>query len=268
MKARRRILGIILVLTTVFLSAFSSCQHPLISDVSYEIAANLESIKFRLNFAPGVTTDIGGTFPVKDYGTIEVEPSTPETPFNVGFRLNTSIFNDQELLDLAPVTILPSGQPLPVALNRAMAQVKLKNEVDPNFDVYLYVDVLQREWLGLALTLKFINTKAFPPGLAVTRDFLQKNGRAQAVGAAFGPRVDNQGKLVVPGGIAVFANVQELLSDARKTKILNGTDSAGGPFVFYGPDALHYSNSPEEAQYLQEFFKQALSGRTPSRKGN
>lgn len=246
-------------LTLTVLAGMSGCKKSLIGGFAAKVEPNLETVKVQMNFSDDVQSDLGGSFAVKDYGTIEVEPSTPDSPFNVGFRLNMNIVNDQDYVRLDPTTTLPSGQPIPIAVNRAMAQVKLKNEVNPHFDVYAFVDIVGREWVGLAMTLKFIDNRYFPAGLSVSQNFLKdKQGRARGVAAVFGPKVDENNHLLVPGGIAVFANIKALIDEARGSGKLAVMDMKGGPFMFDGPHADYYEDHPREAYHLQQAFKEVL----------
>lgn len=241
-----------------FLPGFS-CSKPLISDVAFSVEPNLETLKIALNFSKDVQTDLGGSFDVKNYGAIEVEPTTPTTPFNVGFRLNLGIVNDQDYVRLTPVTTLPSGQPLPFNVNRAMAQVKLVNQINPNFDVYAYVDIVGKEWLGVAVTLKFINNKYFPAGLSVSKQFLKNSqGLARAAGSVFGPKVDSNGQLLIPGGIALFANAKAIIQDAKGSGQLEGTDKGSKLMLFNGLQAPYYEKHPRAAFQLQQAFKELL----------
>lgn len=247
------------------LPGISGCDKPLISGVSFSIEPNMETLKVQLNFSSDLQTDLGGAFDVnadgRDYGQIEVEPSSPNSPFNVGFRLNLAIVNEQKYVSLEPVTTLPSGQPIPIAgLNRAFAKVALKNEINPNFDVYAYVDVVGKEWLGLALTLKFINNKFFPAGLSLSKGFVKaKDGNNQVYGAVFGPKVDNEGNMKVPGGIALFANAKSLIAGARAgTNPTEGNDKGENFALFQGPQAAYYNDNEQAAIALGEAFKTLL----------
>src|SRR5690606_39250214 len=113
-----------LFLLAAFISGFSGCNSPLISSVTYDVAENLETIKVKLNFGDHVNSDLGGSFPIGEYGYLEVEPSSSTNPFNVGFRLDLSIFEDQDILNLKKVTSLPSGQPIPGVVNRALVEIQ------------------------------------------------------------------------------------------------------------------------------------------------
>lgn len=212
-----------LAVLLVVVSGFSSCGKTIFSGVDFTAEPNLETVKVALNFAPEITSDLGGSFDVKDYGTVEVLPSTSTGPFSVGFRLNTAVLNDNDYVKLDPVVDLPSGQPIPIpGLNRAFAKVALAEGVHPSFDAHLYVDVIGKEWIGVALTVKVLGSKYIPSNLAVTQGFLKgrddKSYRAYA--AIFGPKVDGEGNMIVPGGIAIFANVRSLIRDPRMGSIL------------------------------------------------
>src|SRR5262249_36358843 len=201
----------------------AGCNTPtIISGVTFTIPPNLQTADVQLNFAPTIQTDMGGTYDVNikgtDYGQILVTPSTASTPFSVGFDLNLNIVNDQNLVNMTPVTTLPTGQLIPVPnLNRAFAQVKMDKPVNSNFDVYVYADISGKQWLGVAMVMNFVNNKYFPSGLSVSQGFVKgSDGNNQIWGAFFGPKVDNNGNMLVPGGIALFANVLSLIEGASK----------------------------------------------------
>ena len=263
-------------LTIFSLAGASSCSNPkpLVSDVTFKFNPELTSARLQLNFASDVQTDLGGTFAVnaggREYGSLFVEPSTGSTPFNVGFDLNLDILNDQDFAQIDPVDDLPSGQKLPTIIGRKMARVKMKNEINQNFDIYTYVDVLGKEWLGVAMTLKFIDNKYFPAGLSVTQNFLKDpSGNPQASASVFGPKVDANGSLAAYGGIALFANVVSLAKNAPKTNM--GGEVATLPLEFNGPAAAYFSAHPEEAYKLGEVFKELMRANTQkndARKGH
>ena len=264
----RTLSGIVLSISLIVLSiGASGCNsgNALIDGVTFSVPPNLETLKVQLNFATAIQSDLGGTFDVAasgtDYGTIEIEPSTGTNPFNVGFLLNLNIVNEQSYVNVTPVLDLPSGQPIPIpGLNRAFARVKLDNQLNPNFDIYAYVDVAGKQWLGLALTLKFINNKYFPAGLSVAQGFVKDhNGNNQIYGAVFGPKVDNNGNLLVPGGIALFANAATLIAGVEEGALPASAYVKSDKFyIFQGPNADFYNRDQKQAAKLAELFKQLL----------
>ncbi len=257
-----------IVLAIAFLSLGSSgcnTSNALISGVTFNVAPNVETLKVQLNFANSIQSDLGGTFDVAasgtDYGTIEIEPSSPTNPFNVGFLLNLNIVNEQKYVNLTPVQDLPSGQPIPIPnLNRAFAKIQLDNQLNPNFDVYAYVDVAGKQWLGLALTLKFLNNKYFPAGLSLSQGFVKdKAGNNQIYGAVFGPKVDNNGNMTNPGGIALFANAATLIAGAKDSSETADTFVKADKFyLFQGPNADFYNNDRKQAAKLAQLFSELM----------
>jgi hypothetical protein len=262
MKVGRILACTALMVTAVALMGASGCKkggYKLISGVGYSVEPNLETIKVQMNFAPDVQSDMGGSYPIKDYGTIEIEPSSPDRPFNVGFRVNTAVFNDQDYVHFEPTRYLPSGQPIPATIDRALAQITLKKETGSNYDVYAYLDVAKAEWFGLAVTMKFLNQKNFPAGLSISQQFVKgKDGFSRVSAAVFGPRLDDKGNMIVPGGIAMFANIKGLITDVRSSNQFLAYDGKEKTYFFDGPSASYYRRDPRRAINVGEAFKAAL----------
>jgi hypothetical protein len=254
-------------LTLCFVFAFTGCEMPqLISGVSFNVEPNIETAKVQLNFGKDVHSDLSGSYPIKTYGMIEIDPWTPTTLFSVGFRANLDIVNDQDYVRLTPVSTLPAGQPLPITVNRAMAQVKMVNEINKNFDVYTYVDVVGKEWVGVAMTFKVISANFFPAGLSISQEFLKgTDGYSRAVATVFGPQVDGSGRTTVPGGLALFANVAALIKSrttggySTQNIKLSGFDLGDKNYYFDGPMAPYYRQHPKEAAQAVEAFRILLN---------
>ncbi len=209
----------------ITLVPFVGCEIPKVGTLSYSIPSNLESLVVNLSLDPKFKADIGGSYNVKTYGTVEVSPSTESSPLKVGFVLDLDVLYDNEYVDLDPTTKLPNGQPIPNLVDRALVQVKLNNVGNSKFDVYLYVDVLKKEWLGVALTLESSISKYFPAGLALSQSYKSK-GKTVASGSVFGPKQNSpQNK---EAGIALFINVKALKNkraplDANELVFLNAS---------------------------------------------
>jgi hypothetical protein len=140
-----------------------------------------------------------------------VNPITASTPFEVGFRMDTDIFNDQDVVNIDPTTVLPNGANLPLQINNALVELSGQAPVHEEFDIFGYVDVLAQEWLGTAMMFKFIN-QTFPAGMVLAQQFFVSDaGRAGAVVAVFGPKLRADGSLERPGGMALFGNIRRLI---------------------------------------------------------
>lgn len=261
-------------------TGISGCKKKIISKVKYELPANLERVRVQLDFDRSMQLYLGGSFPFaptgREYGSIEVKPTTADAPFSVAFDLNTEILNDQGMFNFKPAQTLPSGQQFPplVPKDRAMFEVTLKNGIDPNYDVAVYIDPYGEdengngrggEWIGVALTLKFFDAKYFPPELAVYQNFLKSNqdGNYHASVAVFGPKVDENKNILQYGGIALFANVKALIKEARAKQSLAGGDKGANYFLFDGKLAPHYQSHSDDAYMLNEAFKLMLKENGP-----
>lgn len=237
------------VVLSVFSAAIASGCNPtfnLIDHVSFQPSANLESVRVSLVFANTIETNLSGSFTIGDYGFLFVNPYTPSEPFEVGFSLDTNIVNDQNYVKLTPTEVLPNG--LPIGISYGLAQIQGETPVSSQFDLYGYVDVLHQSWLGAAALFGFINNQYFPNGLSISQVFLRNAAGAPGVIASvFGPTVDGAGKVIRAGGIAVFANVKQLIA--------SGAVGASARRVTYRPEPIPFVSGPRAAEYEGRYTK-------------
>jgi hypothetical protein len=226
----------------------------LIEKVTFKPSQNLEVIRVSLVFGSKIKSDFAGSFSIKDYGYLFLNPYTTTQPFEIGFDLNTSIVNEQDYIDITPTTVLPNG--LPIGIPQAVVEIKSPTPIHPKFDIFGYVDILSKSWLGLAAMFSQID-EYFPMGLSVSQSFLSNAQGAPGVFASvFGPTVGSDGSIVRSGGIAVFANVRQLIEDMKAGRI---KPTPEGEFVFEpsdeeiqlnGPAAPYYEEHPEALEGL------------------
>jgi hypothetical protein len=196
---------------------FSACEDVKIIDrVSTKVSSDLQSIRVSLLFQPSLEATFSGGFPLKNYGTIFVNPSTASAPFEVGFDLDTDIVNEQDYLHLQPTTVLPNGYPLGVP--NPVVEVKSEMPIGSGFDAYAYVDVLRKNWVGAASMIRKM-TELFPEGLVVSQVFMKDpNGEPAVIGHAYGPVWNENGTLRSAGGVAVLANVRYLIDRSQASR--------------------------------------------------
>jgi hypothetical protein len=204
------------------LATLSGCRgsDALIERLSFTPSTNLESVRVALEFNPRrVRSTLGGGFAIGDHGYLFLNSWTPERPFELGFELNTEVFQDPKYVDLDPTTVFPNG--IPMGLPHAVVEVRADRPVGSRFDAYAYVDVLKQRWLGTAVILDFIDERNFPPGLGLKQVLARDaEGRPTALAAAFGPELDERGAIRRAGGLAVLADVRSLLDSARPGRAL------------------------------------------------
>jgi hypothetical protein len=202
---------IVLSVTAALLAGGCRGKFKLIERVAFTPSQNLESVKVSLVFTPRIQTSISGAFAAGSYGYLFVNPYTSSQPFEVGFSLDTDIVNDQDYAQIAPTEVFPNG--VPMGIGHALVQIQAADPVSSKFDLYGYVDVLERDWLGSAAIFSFINDQYFPNDLAISQVFLRNDeGKPGVIASVFGPTVDHAGGVKRAGGIALLANVRQLIA--------------------------------------------------------
>ncbi len=215
----------------------------IIDHVAFQPSADLQTVSLSLVFANTIQTNLAGSFTVADYGYLFVDPYTPTAPFEVGFALNTAIFNDQNYVKFTPTQQLPNG--LPIGVGYALAQIQGASPISSQFDLYGYVDILHQSWLGTAAIFSFINNQYFPNGLSISQVFLRDSaGDPGVIASVFGPTVDGSGNMIRAGGIAVFANVRQLIANHVTTQ----------PLILR-PELLPIVDGPRAPEYQGNYRK-------------
>jgi hypothetical protein len=200
------------------LTALTGCENSTyFQKVVVKPADDLQSIRVSLVFTDALKSDWIGAFGLKDYGFLFVNPYTPKTPFEIGFDLNTAIVNDQDYIKLEPVTVFPNGNPL--GIDGPLVQIKSATPINDKVDVYGYVDVLEKSWLGLSVIFLSADLDKVPNDLSFTTQFLRNDAGAPGVIASiYGRSVSEDGAVTKPGGLTVLANVRQLMTELQSGK--------------------------------------------------
>jgi hypothetical protein len=190
----------------------SGCrQQQLIEKINVKPTDDLKIIRVSLVFGQSVKSDFGGRFALKHYGELFVQPYAPPQPFEAGFDMNFEVFNEQDYVQLTPTSYLPNG--VPIGLPHPLVEIRGVNPISDKFDLHGYVDILNKSWLGVAAMFSFLSDQYFPPGLSISQVFLRDDaGNPGVLASVFGPTVNGDGSLKRAGGIALFANVRQLVS--------------------------------------------------------
>ncbi len=243
-------------------------QPKLIEKVTFQPSQNLETIRVSLVFGEQVKTDLAGGFTIMDYGYLFVSPFTSSQHFEVGFDLNTSIFDEQDYVGVEPTTLLPNG--MPIGLPNAVVQLSGPSPISPKFDLYGYVDIYGKSWLGVSMMFQFLNNDYFPAGLSITQSFLPNDeGKPGMIASVFGASLNPDGSIKRNGGIGYFANVRQLIEQY----VNGGTSSAEAGKVEGYPesisiDGVHadkYINNPAALQKLEDNLIRGFQGLKPLR---
>lgn len=229
----------IMSVSCALLASGCNAQQNIIDHVAFQPSADLSTISVALVFSNSVQTTMNGLFNIEQYGQIFVDAYSTTQPFEVGFTLNTAIFNDQNYIKFTPTPFLPNGTPN--GIGYAMAEISPVSPISSVFNLYGYVDILHQSWLGLASIFSFINNQYFPNGLSLSEAFLTNSAGAPAIIASvFGPTLDTQGNMTQAGGISVFANIRQLVT---------GNHLRAGETLIARPTAMPYVTGERAAEY-------------------
>jgi hypothetical protein len=177
--------------------------------VSFEPSEDRRSARLSLHFKKEIQSNLAGSSTMGGYGFLFVGPYTTSEPFEVGFFLDLSVFDDPNYAKIKPTKTLPNK--LPISVSYPLAQVDHPS-VSPLFDIYGYVDTTDKAWLGVAVMFNPPDDPFFPAGAFATQGFLPNAvGRYKVFAGAFGPVRDSHGKVLRAGGVAVFANIKQLM---------------------------------------------------------
>jgi hypothetical protein len=234
---------ILAVTASVFVGGCRKGDFNLVDHIVFEPSNNLETVKVSLVFTQNITTNLAAGFLIKDYGLLFINPHTQTSPFEIGFALNTNIVNDQDYIKLTPTEVLPNG--IPIGIDYALAEVRSPTPINPKFDIYGYVDVLHQAWLGAAAIFGFIDNQNFPDGLSISQVFLRDTqGRPGVIASVFGPSTSADGSVKRAGGIALFANVKQLLAGQRLKP---------GYKLILRPELNPYLGGPRAVEYERDY---------------
>ncbi|MEK6580743.1 MAG: hypothetical protein AABZ55_16080 [Bdellovibrionota bacterium] len=196
-------------LAAFVLASMTGCKQDYIDKVTVKPSDDLTVLRVALVFTKNVKFDLAAMIDVSKYGTVFMDPYTETTPFEIGFNLNTDIVNDQDYVHLMPTTVLPNG--MPIGLPNPVVEIRPEHPISDKFDLYTYVDVLKLSWVGVSGTFHFLSND-FPAALQLNATFLPDNaGNPGIMASVFGPTTNADGTISRPPGVAVFANIRQLV---------------------------------------------------------
>lgn len=243
-------------------------QTKLIEKVVFQPSQNLETVRVSLVFGEQVKSDLAGGFTIMDYGYLFVSPFTSTQKFEVGFDMNMSIFDEQDYVGVEPTTLLPNG--MPIGLPNAVVQLSGPSPISPKFDLYGYVDIYAKSWLGLSTMFQFLNNDYFPAGLSINQSFLpNEEGKPGMIASVFGASLNPDGSIKRNGGIAFFANVRQLIDQFGNGGAISSDgkviEATADTMEIEGPAAEEYRNNPEKLLRIEENLIRGFKGLKPLR---
>lgn len=237
---------IILPLALLALGTLASCGQSAPVVQKWTIANSGTALDVAALLDPSYEINGEGVIAFKNYGSINISQAN-NGQSSIEVSLNTNAFID---VGLQPVTTLPTGAAFPSIVQGAMNAIDLQNDLK-KWDVQLYLshqtdsDGTNRALVGVSIASRGVSTSF--SGLTLTQNYFNSNNLKFAAVSFYGPKLDTNGNTLVPGGVFLVADVNQLISSPH----------VGSELEVTGSNAAQYQ-SPEAKQRLAyEFLKSA-----------
>lgn len=208
-----------------------------------------------LEFFADLKLQLNAFAALEPYGFIQFAASTVDRGFVINSDLHVDIFRDPKYQKTI-VDSLPNGTPFPSYVGSPLAAHDFHWSPQWTGTLYLGQDPGKRLF-GASVNLSFVD-KQFPKGLNITQTI--RDGRDAIIGAVtfFGPRVNDLGRVVHPGGVFVVVNLNDLVT--------YGTDRGSVtvqqrvPIVVEGPLEIHNPGGADVSpQALLRLYEQTFA---------
>lgn len=199
-----------LILPISFLVGCGEDGVDLADHISLSVDNELRTADVGFALNDGVEMNFDGRIPVYyedgiEYAAVTFAPMGWEDPAQIIIHLNWGAILDHADLpiEVGLAETLPNNSRFPRAVVPPLYYIGL-GDMD-GFEPYLYIGIENYLQLGAAVLIDAIGTR-FPPGLVLSQNF--RNDKGQLVGAAsiFGPLVDEDGYVMVSGGLYLHGN--------------------------------------------------------------
>jgi hypothetical protein len=194
-------------LSAIALMGASGCKEESFVE-TWTIKSEAQSLRVTAAFSKNYEVNMEGEFPVKNLGSVRIFPDS-ENRFTVDLNVKWDMFGDSELVK---VETLPSGVQFPSLITNGLYAMTLA-DVPNKHKVIAYFDSPNGSLngtsllVGLAIQLQGVSSN-FPTG-SVTQNYFHNNRKA-SVFTIYGPKLDVDGKVLVPGGLFVAADLKAI----------------------------------------------------------
>ncbi len=217
-QSQWKVLGLSLVGIVLFGATVISCQQsepPARLQVTVP-SVNQVSVGIQLTARYGL--NLGGEFPIQDFGSIFFTPESPSSGLGFGFRLNSSVFRHDNWINYQEVTTLPTNAAFPAWMTGPVVDIVVPPANINALAWHFYIGTRQNFYVGAAALISAINQNF--PSLRIEYSFYDPQGKVIVGLVFFGPKIEN-GRVVVPGGIFVGTNVSPYLPAEVRNWIVN-----------------------------------------------
>jgi hypothetical protein len=160
--------------------------------------------RVEVTMSDGLEIALAGNFPVDEYGRISFVPGSRTERAKIVFEYDLERLLAGQLGGYGTVTKLPNEAPLSTPMMPPLVKIPVIQQGSITVDAVL--GLIPELQVGAIIGISQFRTQYFPPGVAISQVFRNKDGVAFAVVTLYGPGLNN-----VPGGVFVGANFGEIL---------------------------------------------------------
>lgn len=164
-------------------------------------------LKVTASFDETYQIDGEAQVPYKNYGSIFIGQNDSRQ-FTIGLDFNDNVFGD---VDLKQVSALPTGVGFPSIVTGPLGVVDLLK--DPGkWSISAYFGALSsspsamKSLVGAGISLSGVDSSF--PDITLTQNYFTKDNRRFGSLTIYGPKLDENKKVLVPGGIFVVADLE------------------------------------------------------------
>ena len=239
-----------MLVSIVSLFLFVSCKKVV---EGFNVSVGQNDVTAVVSLSDSYALALSGEFPVvvKDvhYGDLFLNGATTDSPFQLGLTANFDMFTSSTWEGFGTTDTLPNGDPIPGWITPYELVAVDIPSFSPHFDLQLYVGYQSPYYLGLSVSLNFLDNH-YPEGLSVSQSF-RKDGEIWGTVQLFGPSFDGNGNVVTHGGVFFVATFDPLLPGTISFK---GTKA--GELEFHGPHAARYAQDKKlQKKAMQQIQK-------------
>ena len=89
---------------------------------------------------------------------------------------------------------MPNG--IAIGVGHKLVEIGTKEPIDDKYDIFAYLDVLEKSWLGMATMLKFLDNDILQPDVYVNKVFARDDDlRPILLAHFFGPVLNDDGSM-------------------------------------------------------------------------
>lgn len=190
---------------------------------SWNISSQNDQFAMSAVFGDNYEVDMEAEILFKNYGSAYLYSNTQKN-FVVDLHLNIHSFFD---IDLNQQTTLPTGARFPSLVERPMGMISL-TDANSEHNVNLYFDSAPfgnvTRLVGVGIQVDGIDHNF--PTVSVTQNYFL-DGKKFAAFQIYGPKLSEQGEVLVPGGLFLVGDINTLVNQMDDKIVVKQTEVEG-----------------------------------------